>query len=323
MLTGSLPDGETIISVFSMRIAILCNDRIALPAIEQLFSAGLIAGVGVPSRAKEMMFLVKQRCDAYRVPLRSFEKKDLESSLIDWLQTINPDLVLVKTFPYLIPARCIPIPPKGFINFHYAPLPEWRGSNPIFWMIRNGESKGGITVHQMNEAFDEGPVLLEHPMAISPDVNFGMYYTQLAFAGVQATMDLLVGFHNGTLSPKKQNNSTAKWYDRPSGADLFINWSVMNAIQIKALVNACNPWLKGAATRWKGWMFGLTDVSVDKEKHNGRIPGTILSIDETNGFTIACKDDQIIHADVVYCEEGYYAGHRLCRFGLKKEDLLE
>jgi methionyl-tRNA formyltransferase len=306
-----------------MRIAILCNDRIALPAMDQLFSAGLVVGVGTPARAKEMLPLVKQRCDAYRIPFRSFIKKDFDTALEEWLRSLNPDLVLVKTFPYLISARCISIPSKGFINFHYAPLPEWRGSNPVFWMIRNGESKGGITVHQMNESFDEGPVLLEHPVPISPDVNVGMYYTQLAYAGVQATFDLLQQLYKGTLTPKEQNAANARWYGRPSVTDLVISWSEMNGMQIRALVNACNPWHKGAVTKWKNWMFGLTDVSISKETHNGKPPGTILSIDERNGFTIACLHDQIINAAVVYCEEGYYAGHRLSRFGLKKEDLLE
>ncbi|MET0461855.1 MAG: formyltransferase family protein [Chitinophagaceae bacterium] len=306
-----------------MRIVILCNDRIALPAMDQLFSAGLVAGVGVPARAQEMLLLLRQRCDAYRVPLRSFEKKDLDSSLAEWLESINPDVVLVKTFPYLISARCISIPAKGIINFHYAPLPEWRGPNPVFWMIRNGASEGAITVHQMNESFDEGPVLLKQPVPISPDVNFGMYYTQLAYAGVQATATLLQQLINGSVTPKEQNNSQAKWYDRPAAADLFINWAIMSAEQIKALVNACNPWHKGAATRWQNWMFGLTDVSISNKTHSGKPAGTILSIDEVNGFTIACLDNQVIHAAVVYCEEGYYAGYRLSRFGLKKEDLLE
>lgn len=306
-----------------MRIAILCNDRIALPAMDQLLSAGLVVGVGVPARAKEMLLLCKQRCDAYGIPLHSFVKQDLDRLLEDWLLAINPDVVLMKTFPYLIPARCINIPPKGFINFHYAPLPEWRGSNPIFWMIRNGESKGGITVHQTNELFDQGPVLLEQPVPISSDVNFGMYCTQLAFAGIQVTARLLQQLARGELTPRAQDNKTAKWYGRPAADDLLIKWSEMTGAQIRALVNACNPWQKGAVARWHNWIFGLTDVSIAEETHTGKPAGTILTIDEINGFTIACIDNQIINAAVVYCEEGYYAGYRLSRFGLKKDDRLE
>lgn len=301
-----------------MRIAILCNDRIALPALDQLMAAGLVVAVGLPQRNHMMHTLLQSRCAQAHVPLHLFSKKNIETELSAWLVQYKPDVVLVKTFPFLIPATVIRMPKYGFINFHYAPLPEWRGANPLFWMIRNRETAGAVTVHEMTEEYDAGPVLLQQPVPLTPEINFGLFYTQLAYTGVHIAGMLLNGLHTGTLQKKEQDHAKAKWYARPAPADLLINWESMDAGEVKALVNACNPWNKGAATRWNNWLFGISDATIVPQTEKGKMPGTVISLDAGNGFTIACKDGQAIKAEVVYCEEGFYPGHKLAAFGLQK-----
>ena len=255
------------------------------------------------------------------VPFRVFDKKNFQAQLMDWMQQHQPDVVLVKTFPYLIPRIALSVPAYGFINFHYAPLPAWRGSNPLFWMIRNGATAGGVTVHEMNEVYDAGPILLEQAIPISPDINFGIFYSQLAFLGLKLTSDLLQQLPAGGLQKKEQDHSKAQWFSHPRPSDLFINWNTMDASEIRSLIKACNPWNKGAATSWKGWTFGITYASVSDEPVVAP-PGSILSLDTRNGFTIACRDGKSLLAEVVYCEEGFYPGYCLSAFGLQANDRL-
>ncbi len=306
-----------------MRIAVLCNDRVALPAIDQLLHARILVATGMSAKMSETQAVVNQRCAQAKVPLRLFAKTKLKEDLLQWLDEYRPDVVLVKTFPYRIPEEVIARPKYGFINFHYAPLPQWRGPNPLFWMIRQRETTGGVTVHRMNAAFDEGPVLLQQVVPCSPGINFGLFYTQLAYAGANLTGALLYGLQNGTLQEKEQDHTQAKWYGRPQASDLFIDWKTMSADEIQSLVNACNPWNKGAATRSNGWVFGITHTSISNNTAtDGVIPGTILSVDRENGFRIATTDERIIIAEVVYCEEGFYPGYCMGGFGLKKHDQL-
>lgn len=307
-----------------MRIAVLCNDRIALPAIDQLLAARLLVAAGMPDRINEAQMLMKARCAHYKVPLQLFSKPDLKGQLNTWLDQHKPDVVLVKTFPFRIPGDVITKPKHGFVNFHYAPLPQWRGPNPLFWMIRNQVMNGGVTVHRMNADFDAGPVLLQQAVQRTPDTNYGLYYSQLAFSACNLMGALLNGLQQGNLQEKEQDHSQAKWYGRPQPSDLMINWATMSADEIKALVKACNPWNKGAGTRWKGWTFGITDASVaDNEDAASALPGTILSIDPNNGgLMIATIDKKAIKAEVVYCEEGFFPGHSLGTFGLRKHEQL-
>jgi methionyl-tRNA formyltransferase len=306
-----------------MRIAILCNDRIALPALDYLLTTGSVVAVGMPDRIHETQVIIKNKCLHANVPFQLFNKKNLETDILNWLHNCKPDVVFVKTFPFLIPVNALTVPAHGFINFHYAPLPAWRGSNPLFWMLRNGETTGGVTIHEMNAAYDSGDILSEQSLPIAHNINFGIFYTQLAYVGLQLTVDLLNNLQKGTLKKKEQDHTKAKWYGHPSPSDLFIDWQTMAAEEIIALVKACNPWNKGAGTRWKGWPFGITYASVS-ELHatQNTKPGTILSIDADTGFTIASKDGKAIVAEVVYCEEGFYPGYCMSAFGLQKHDQL-
>ncbi|MDH4473753.1 MAG: formyltransferase family protein [Fluviicola sp.] len=302
-----------------MKIAILCNDRLGFPAIHQLLPHRLIVAVGTTNRVPETRLVLKQLCDQGNIPLNLFSNKDLEESLTKWLDQYQPDVVLVKTFPYKIPTSVLSVPKYGFINFHYAPLPAYRGSNPLFWMIRNGISDGGVTIHKMDESFDTGEILLQHPVMMTPETNYGLAISQLAATGAALTGNLLQGLLNNTLQSAKQDSSKAGWYGRPKVEDLTIKWSEMNASDICCLVNACNPWNKGAIVRYRGWTFALTDVSVSNfQVPQGTPPGSILRINEQDGLIISCKSNQAIIVNVVYTEEGFFGGHRLINFGIRK-----
>jgi methionyl-tRNA formyltransferase len=314
----NIPVGAIIIFVFKvMKIAILCNDRLGFPAIHQLIPYRIIVAVGTTNRVPETRIALKHLCDQGAIPLHLFSNKDLEETMTKWLDQYQPDVVLVKTFPFKIPKTVLSVPKYGFINFHYAPLPAFRGSNPLFWMIRNGIKDGGVTIHKMDESFDTGEILLQHPVMITPETNYGLAISQLAATGAALTGNLLQGLLNNSLQSIKQDSSQATWYGRPKVDDLTIKWSEMNASDIYYLVNACNPWNKGAVVRYKGWIFALTDVSVSNfPVPEGTAPGSILRINEQDGLIISCKSNQAIRVNVVYTEEGFFGGFRIRNFGL-------
>src|ERR1700741_820186 len=104
-----------------MRIAVLCNDRLGIPALQQLVQNRLVAAVGTSDRSPEMLALMKQLAAQSGVPYRVFSKKDLEADLTSWMEQCKPDVVLVKTFPFKIPSSVLKLPKHGFINFHYSP----------------------------------------------------------------------------------------------------------------------------------------------------------------------------------------------------------
>lgn len=301
-----------------MKLFVLCNDRLALPALQQLLQAGIVAGVGMSSREGEVQYVVHNLTQQAGVPFRIFKKKNFHTDLAQWLEAGKPDAVLVKTFPWKIPAELLDVPKFGFINFHYAPLPEYRGSNPLFWMIRDGVKSTGVTVHQMTAEFDDGPIMLRSTVPLHPDSTFGMAITQLGYSGLELTAQLINMLNSGNIQHEAQDAEKAKWYGRPSAEDLWIKWNVMDATRIKRLTDACNPWNKGAASSLNGWMVGVTYVTEQKQDENRNVkPGTILTLDEKNGLQVACADNTVVKIDIVYTEEGFVPGHTLAVFNVK------
>ncbi|MGL5892955.1 MAG: hypothetical protein ACRC3B_23900, partial [Bacteroidia bacterium] len=141
--------------------------------------------------------------------------------------------------------------------------------------------------------------------------------------GAQLTSMLLQGLQNASLTETPQERKQERWYGRPGAADLFIDWQKMTAAEIKNLVNACNPWLKGAPTRWKGIAFSIADASLsERPVPEGILPGTVFHISEADGILIACCDGKAIRADVVSMDEGFFGVKRLLSFGLKTGDRL-
>ncbi len=267
---------------------------------------------------------LQQLCGMAAIPLQVFSKANFATEIRSWLQQHQPDVVLVKTFPYKIPADALNVPKFGFINFHYAPLPAFRGSNPLFWMIRNGITEGGVTLHKMDETFDTGEILIRQQVILQPDTSFGMAVSQLAFTGATLTGPLLQGLLNSSLTPMDQDSSLAKWYGRPKPEDLFIRWNTMTATEIRNLVNACNPWNRGAVVRFRGWTFAITDSSVsDNTVADGTAPGTIISMDENIGVIVSCKGSEAIRINAIYTEEGYFSAFRLKTFGIQVGEKLD
>src|SRR5262249_24471524 len=68
------------------------------------------------------------------------------------------DLVVAIACPQILGREILAVPAKGAINLHGALLPDYRGLLPGFWVLANGESHTGVTVHYMSEAVDQGPV---------------------------------------------------------------------------------------------------------------------------------------------------------------------
>jgi methionyl-tRNA formyltransferase len=301
-----------------MKLLILCNDRLALPALSQLMQMNLVAGVGMTARPGEVQTVVSMMCSQFNVPLMLFRKRTFAEDLDRWIQQAKPDAVWVKTFPWKIPDAALTKPRLGFINFHYAPLPEYRGANPLFWMIRNGVKEGGVTVHVMTGAMDDGPILLTSKVTVHPGTTFGMMISQLGFSGAELSGKLLQLMQIGHMTGAPQDSTKAMWYNRPTPADLWIDWSTMNAEEVSRLVNACNPWNKGAPAKLNNWMMGLTYVSVvAATAPHHQAPGTILTMNETMGLSIACRDNTVIRADVVFVEEGFMPGFALAGFGIQ------
>ncbi|NNE75610.1 MAG: phosphoribosylglycinamide formyltransferase [Pricia sp.] len=119
---------------------------------------------------------VLDRCDRLNVNGLYFNKHALYKTdlVLDILKTLNPDLIVLAGFLWKIPNKITQNFPKKIINIHPALLPKYGGKgmygSKVHQAIKdNGETETGITIHYVNENYDEGAIIHQSKTTIFPD----------------------------------------------------------------------------------------------------------------------------------------------------------
>lgn len=97
------------------------------------------------------------------------------------------------------------------LNIHNAPLPRYRGVNPINWALKNNEKKHGVTIHEISGGIDDGPIVSQAEYSIYPETDevIDVYRRGLEFGWTLfiQTMPLI-----DTIIPVMQNDALATHY---------------------------------------------------------------------------------------------------------------
>ena len=99
------------------------------------------------------------------------------------------------------------------INIHNGPLPRYRGVSPINWALKNNENKHGITIHEITEGIDEGPIIAQVEYSIYPEVDEveDVYRRSLKYAYVLFTETIVM---LDKIKPYKQDSSRSLYYSK-------------------------------------------------------------------------------------------------------------
>ena len=305
-----------------IRIMVLCNNEMAIPAMQELYMGGHLKAVIVPEKNNSLHGLLQQMLAGTDVALTTVNKKNLAPALEKIAAEKNITTAWLMTFAYIIPKSLLTLLPGGFINFHYGLLPQYRGANPVLAQMLNGEKESGITIHLVDENIDTGPIILQQKIAIAGDDTFGMQLQKLGMLGASMAINLLQLYQLGPILPSlPQDEALARYHTKPTAADLMINWEKMDSTQVIRLINACNPWNKGAGAVINGQVICLTDAEMLADVNEQTIPaGTIVSINETDGLRIVCADNRLIRVNIIYVPAGFFPGYKLAAFGIKIND---
>ncbi|MAU17786.1 MAG: phosphoribosylglycinamide formyltransferase [Muricauda sp.] len=123
---------------------------------------------------------VLERCDRLGVPAFYFNKSAFKDSdaVLHFLHGLNTDLIVLAGFLWKIPSNLIDAFPNKIINIHPALLPKYGGKgmygDRVHQAIKeNKEVETGITIHYVNENYDEGAIIFQAKTAVetSDDVD--------------------------------------------------------------------------------------------------------------------------------------------------------
>lgn len=117
---------------------------------------------------------VIDRCNRLDIPVYCFNKSAFKNPevLLEMLRFLNPDLIVLAGFLWKIPIGFVEAFPNKIINVHPALLPKFGGKGMYGIhvhraVVENKETKSGITIHYVNEAYDEGSVIFQKSVSIA------------------------------------------------------------------------------------------------------------------------------------------------------------
>lgn len=115
---------------------------------------------------------VFERVKKYDIDTFVFDKNFFDKKFIDIIEQYNPNLIVLAGFLWKIPEFIINKYPNQIINIHPSLLPKYGGKgmyglNVHEAVIKNKEKKTGISIHLVNQNYDEGNIIFQSQINIS------------------------------------------------------------------------------------------------------------------------------------------------------------
>lgn len=272
----------------SPRVVFMGSPSFAVPALEALARHYPVVGVVTqPDRpAGRGSHLrppaVKVAAEAIGLPVFQPEKVALPNAL-ERLRAWAPDVIIVAAFGQILPPALLALPPYGCLNIHASLLPRWRGAAPIAAAILAGDTVTGITLMQMDEGVDTGPILAQREEIIRPDDTTGSLTERLSRVAADLLMEVLPKYLRGEVRPVPQPAEGVSYCRPLKKQDGRLDWT-RPAAELERRVRAVTPW-PGAFTFWGGQMLKVLRAAVYSEWSGSEPPGTVMLT--TEGVVVA------------------------------------
>ena len=216
----------------------------AVPALQALVGAGHeVAAVYCqpPRPAGRGQTLqacpVQRAADSLGLAVRHPARLRGNAEALAKFQSLDADAAVVAAYGLILPGAWLAAPRRGCLNIHASLLPRWRGAAPIHAAILAGDAETGVTIMQMDEGLDTGPMLLRGTVPIGPRSRLGEIHDALASLGA----DLVLRALAEDPPPVPQPAEGATYAPRLTRADGRIDWT-LPAVRIERQTRAFDPW---------------------------------------------------------------------------------
>jgi methionyl-tRNA formyltransferase len=261
-----------------MRIVFFGTPAFAVPSLRALLHgrftvAGVVTQPDKPqgrSRSELIPPPIKATAQAAQIPVLQ-PVRPVGDVFTASLRRLEPDLGVVVAYGHILRPEVLSLPSRGMINVHASLLPRHRGAAPIQQAILAGDSQTGITIMQMEEGLDSGPVLHHVMTPIESDDTAGTLSARLADLGAAALVEALSLLSGGLARPQPQDHSQATYAPKLDRDVARLDWE-RDAAALVRQIRAFDP----APGAWAN----LNDVTLKlfgaKEAPGSAEPGTVL-----------------------------------------------
>jgi methionyl-tRNA formyltransferase len=231
----------------SLRIAFMGTSEFAVPALTEIVGQGHSvaavytraprpAGRGMRER-KSPVHEAAARLDLplfTPVSLRLPEEQAAFAAL-------DTDVAVVAAYGLILPKAFLEAPTFGCLNIHASLLPRWRGAAPIQRAIMAGDSETGVTIMQMDEGLDTGPIAMAERVEIGRDMTAGDLRVMLARLGADLIVRALAALARGALDTRPQAAEGVTYAGKIDKSETRIDWT-RPAAEVHNRIRGLSPW---------------------------------------------------------------------------------
>ena len=266
----------------TLRVVFMGTPAFAVPALDALANAGHdIVGVHTqPDRRsgrgrRVTAPPVKQAAMDRGLPVYQPASLRRDEGARREIESLEPDLIVVAAYGLFLPAETLAVPPLGALNIHPSLLPKHRGPSPVATAILEGDATTGVTVMQLDEGMDSGPIVAQRETDIGDEETAEELTSRLFDMGAELLADAIPLWNAGEISAKPQRESEATITRLLKREDGAIDWAG-SAEYIARQLRAYYPW-PGTFTHWNGRQLKIHEASAVAVDGMGE-PGTVVEI---------------------------------------------
>jgi len=152
-------------------------------------------------------------------------EKPTDAAFLQRLRDLAPDVGVVVGYGHILRTELLTLPRRGMVNVHPSLLPALRGAAPIEWTILQGIENTGVTIMQLDEGMDSGPILHQLPHRVAPGTTAGELGEHLAEMGAQALIEALALWEQDGLKLVPQNAAHATYAPKLTREVAHIDWT--------------------------------------------------------------------------------------------------
>ncbi len=178
---------------------------------------------------------VKETALAHHIPV-STPTTLRDATVQAELKALNADVLLVVAYGLLLPQAVLSLTPYP-INVHPSLLPRWRGASPIESPLLAGDTTSGVTIMEMVQALDAGPLLKQQAITLAPDETRDSLYQRLTPLSIELLNATLNDIREHTVQKTMQDDALACYAHKWTKEDLRLNWSD-SAVQLDRHIRA-------------------------------------------------------------------------------------
>lgn len=197
---------------------------------------------------------------------------------VERIRALAPDVIFSFYYRSLLSRSILELARSGSFNLHGSLLPRYRGRAPVNWVLVNGETETGVTLHHMTERPDAGDIVLQRRIPITPDDTAQSLLLKCA-EEARALLDLaLPQLQSGSAPRTPQDDALASYFGGRRPEDGEIDWN-RPAATVRNLVRAVTrPW-PGAFSYLGSQQCLFWKVAELPDRVGKGEPGTIASVD--------------------------------------------